>query len=81
MTDTVATMSVKITVYRMGQKVILLTAFSHRIFKHKTIVKQNTSCENIRQCFIFSVAARICSRSFCLLNFIDIFAYNQQITF
>ena len=42
--------------------------FSHRIFKHETIVTYNTSRENI----IFSVAVRICSHSSYLLSFIDI---------
>ena len=53
---------------------ISLTAFSRRIFKRKTIVTYNSSCENIRQYLIFSVAVRICSRSSYLFSFIDIFA-------
>ena len=45
--------------------------------------RKNISRENIRQCFIFSVAARSCSQSSYLLSFkpIDIFAKNQQLTF
>jgi len=35
--------------------------------------------ENIRQCFIFSVAVRICSRSSYLLSVIDIFAENEHL--
>jgi len=55
---------------RVCLAVISLTAFSHRIFKHKTIVMYNISRANI----IFSVAVRICSHSSYLLSFIDIFA-------
>ena len=50
--------------------VISLTAFSHTIFKLKTIMTYNIS----RECFIFSVAVRISSHSSYLLSFIDIFA-------
>jgi len=46
-------------VWLCNQNIISLTAFSHRIFKHETIVKQNISRENIRQCFTFSVAVRM----------------------
>jgi len=44
---------------RICLAVLSLAGFSHRIFKHKTIVKWNILRENIRQCFIFSVAVRI----------------------
>jgi len=57
-----------------GLAVISLTAFSHRIFKYRTIVTLNISREKIRQCSIFSVDVRICSHSSYLLTFIDIFA-------
>ena len=59
---------------RVCLAVISLTAFSHRIFKHKTTVTYNISRENIRQYFVFSAAVFICSRSSYLLSFIDIFA-------
>jgi len=59
---------------RVCLAVLALAAFSHRIFKHKTIVTQNILRENIRQYFIFSVAVRIRLRSSHLLSFIDIFA-------
>jgi len=49
---------------RVCLAVISLTAFSHGIFKHKTIVTYTISRENIRQCFIFSAGVHICSRSF-----------------
>ena len=42
---------------------------------------ENISRENIRQCFVFSVAVRNCSRFSYLLGFVDIFASNQQLTF
>jgi len=58
-----------------------LTGFSHKIFKHKTIVKYYISHVHIRQCFIFSVAVCIGSHSSHLLSFIDVFAQNQQLTF
>jgi len=45
---------------RVCLAVISLTAFSHRMFKHNTIVTQNISRENVRQCFIFSAAVLIC---------------------
>jgi len=66
---------------RVCLAVISLTAFSHRIFKHKTIVRYNVSRENIRQCSVFSVDVRICSHSSYLPSFIDIFAENQRLTF
>jgi len=53
---------------------ISLTAFSHRIFKHKTIVTYNISREISDSAPFFSVDVRICSRSSYLLSFIDIFA-------
>ena len=56
---------------RVRIAVISLTAFSHRIFKHKTIVTENISGENIRQYFNFSAAVRICSRSSYFLSFIE----------
>ena len=66
---------------RVCLAVISLTAFSQRIFKHKTIMTSNISCENIRQCSSFSADVRICSHSSHLLSFIDIFAWNRQLTF
>ena len=59
---------------RIYLAVISLTTFSHRIFKHKTIVTQNISLENIRQWSILSVDVRICSHFFYLFSFIDMFA-------
>jgi len=60
---------------------VSLTAFSDRTIKHKTIVAQNISRENIRQRFIFSSAVRVCLHSSCVLSFINIFAQNRQLTF
>jgi len=59
---------------RVCLAIILLTALGDKVFKHKTTVTQNISRENITQCFIFSVAVRICSCSSYLLSFIVIFA-------
>ena len=44
---------------RVCPAVISLTVFSHRIFKHETIVTWSISRENTRQCSIFSAAVRI----------------------
>jgi len=62
---------------RVYLAIISLTAFSHRIFKQKNNCeknRKNVSPENIRQHFMFSVAALICSHSSYLLGFIDVFA-------
>jgi len=66
---------------RVCLAVISLTAFSHRLFKYKTIVTWNILRENIRQRSIFSVDVRILSQSSSPLSFIDIFAWSQQLTF
>jgi len=58
---------------RVCLAVISLTAFSHRIFKHKAIVTQISSRVNIRQCSVFCVDVRIC-HSPPIFSFSDIFA-------
>jgi len=57
---------------RVCQAVLLLTAFSRRIFKHKTSVTWK-----YQTMLYFFVAVRSCSRSSYLLSFIDIFAINS----
>ena len=59
---------------RVCLAVISLSAVSHRIFKHKTVVTLNVSREIIRQCSIFSVDVRICSHIDYFLSFVDMFA-------
>ena len=66
---------------RSGLVVQSLTAFSHRIFKHQTIVTKKYFTWKYPTLIVSSPAVRICSRSSYLLTFVDIFAYNQQLTF
>jgi len=47
---------------------VSLTAYSRRIFKHKTILTGNISRKNIRQCFIFSVFVRFPSSQLFVLR-------------